>query len=191
MTKTKESAITESNANAAKHPLLNAVTDWKSATGSEHPYFAERLLMQVCQSMFGVIPEAKDGGDACSIIMAVDAIRGIAPKNEVEGMLAAQMVSAHNAAMECMRRAMLAGQYPEAVAHNLKMSDRFMRTYTMQMEALNRNRGKGQQQIVVKHVSVNDGGQAVVGTVNHSQADPGARGDESEIRGQSHAIADA
>ena len=39
------------------------------------------------------------------------------------------------------------------------------RTYIMQMEALDRHRGKGKQDIRVKHVHVNEGGQAIVGNV--------------------------
>ena len=38
---------------------------------------------------------------------AVAALVGIGPKDEIEGMLAAQLVAAHNAAMECYRRAMI------------------------------------------------------------------------------------
>ncbi len=37
----------------------------------------------------------------------VDALVGIGPKDELEGMMAAQLIAAHNAAMECYRRAML------------------------------------------------------------------------------------
>jgi hypothetical protein len=36
----------------------------------------------------------------------VDALIGISPKDELEGMMAAQLIAAHNAAMECYRRAM-------------------------------------------------------------------------------------
>jgi hypothetical protein len=32
---------------------------------------------------------------------------GIKPKDEIEGMIAAQLVACHNASMECYRRAML------------------------------------------------------------------------------------
>jgi hypothetical protein len=39
------------------------------------------------------------------------------------------------------------------------------RTYTMQMDALSRHRGKGQQRVTVEHVHVHAGGQAVVGAV--------------------------
>jgi hypothetical protein len=39
----------------------------------------------------------------------------------------------------------------------------------MQLEALQRYRGKGQQKVTVEHVHVNAGGQAIVGTVDSSQ----------------------
>jgi hypothetical protein len=37
------------------------------------------------------------------------------------------------------------------------------------MEALKRYRTRGEQKITVQHVSVNDGGQAIVGNVVHPQ----------------------
>jgi hypothetical protein len=47
------------------------------------------------------------------------------------------------------------------------LTNKFMRTYTMQVEALARKRRKGDQNIRVKHVHVYAGGQAVVGNVSH------------------------
>ena len=41
-----------------------------------------------------------------------------------------------------------------------------LRTFTAQVEALQRYRGKGQQKVTVEHVNVNAGGQAIVGTVH-------------------------
>jgi hypothetical protein len=96
---------------------------------------------------------------------ALSAMMGIAPRDEVEGMLAAQMVAAHNAVMECYRRAMLDEQTFEGHRENLNQANKLSRTYTMQMDALNRHRGKGQQKVTVEHVHVHAGGQAVVGAV--------------------------
>lgn len=93
------------------------------------------------------------------------ALKGIAPRNEMEGMLAAQMVSTHNAAMECLRRAMLEGQSFEGRDQNLKHAARLMGIYERQLAALDKHRGKGQQKITVEHVTVEAGGQAIVGTV--------------------------
>ena len=41
---------------------------------------------------------------------AVDALIGISPRDELEGMIAAQLLACHNASMECYRRAMLREQ---------------------------------------------------------------------------------
>src|SRR5262245_53977804 len=41
---------------------------------------------------------------------AVDALIGISPRDEFEGMIAGQLIAAHNAAMECYRRAMIRDQ---------------------------------------------------------------------------------
>jgi hypothetical protein len=42
---------------------------------------------------------------------------------------------------------------------------KLLRTYTAQLEALQRYRGKGQQKVTVEHVHVHSGGQAIVGAV--------------------------
>lgn len=89
----------------------------------------------------------------------------IAPNDGLEGMLAAQMVTCHNAAMECMRRAHVDKQTFEGRKQNLTFADRFLRTFTAQVEVLAKYRGKGQQKMTVEHVHVHQGGQAIVGNV--------------------------
>jgi hypothetical protein len=98
----------------------------------------------------------------------VDALVGISPKDELEGMMAAQLLAAHNAAMECYRRAMLGEQTFEGWRENLNQANKLSRTYATLLEALNRHRGKGQQKVTVEHVHVHAGGQAVVGVVENS-----------------------
>src|SRR6266576_3704207 len=93
------------------------------------------------------------------------ALIGIGPRDELEGMIAAQLLAAHNAAMECYRRAMLAEQTFEARRENLSQANKLSRTYAALLDALNRHRGKGQQKVTVEHVHVHSGGQAIVGTV--------------------------
>jgi hypothetical protein len=80
-------------------------------------------------------------------------------------MIAAQMIAAHSAAMECYRRAMLSEQTLEGRRENLSQANKLSRTYTLLLEALNRHRGKGQQKVTVEHVHVHEGGQAIVGHV--------------------------
>ena len=95
----------------------------------------------------------------------VAALVGIGPMDELEGMMAAQLIAAHNAAMECYRRAMIGEQSFEGRSENLNQANKLSRTWATLLEALNRHRGKGQQKVTVEHVHVHSGGQAVVGMV--------------------------
>ena len=61
----------------------------------------------------------------------VDGLMGIGPKDELEGMIAAQLLAAHNAAMECYRRALLAEQSFEGRRENLSQANRLSRTYAL------------------------------------------------------------
>ena len=112
----------------------------------------------------------------------VAALNGIGPKDELEGMMAAQLVAAHNAAMECYRRAMIGEQTFEGRRENLAQANKLSRTFATLLEALNRHRGKAQQKVTVEHVHVHAGGQAVVGVV-----EPPGGGDRAKSEFQPHA----
>jgi hypothetical protein len=112
---------------------------------------------------------------------AVAALDGIGPKDELQGMMAAQLIAAHNAAMECYRRAMIDEQTLEGRRENLTQANKLSRTFATLVEALNRHRGKGQQKVTVEHVHVHSGGQAVVGVV-----EPGG-GDHTKLQDRGHA----
>ena len=91
-------------------------------------------------------------------------LRGIKPKDQIEGMLAIQMIGIHYAAMDCLEKAK-GSKYLEDHVSYLNSATKLSRTFTAQMEALNRHRGKGQQKMTVEHVHVNAGGQAIIGNV--------------------------
>ena len=113
---------------------------------------------------------------------AVDVLIGIKPGDELEGMLAAQLIACHNASMECYRRAMIGQQTFEGRRENLNQANKLSRTYGTLLKSLNRHRGKGQQKVTVEHVHVHEGGQAIVGNVES----PGG-GFASKSKEQPHA----
>lgn len=85
-------------------------------------------------------------------------------KDELEAMMGTQLFAAHNAAMECYRRAMIIDQTFAGRSENLSQANKLSRTYATLIEALNRHRGKGgQQKVTVEHVHVHEGGQAAIG----------------------------
>jgi hypothetical protein len=106
--------------------------------------------------------EDRKPAGAHATVVALAAIR---PKDELEAMIAAQLLAAHNATMECYRRAMIPEQTFDGRSDNLNQANKLSRTYAVLLDALNRHRGKGQQKVVVEHVHVHPGGRAVVGMV--------------------------
>ena len=104
--------------------------------------------------------------DKAQLLMAVFRnMSEIAPQDFIEGMLASQMIAAHNNLMYCLNAANNPEQYFDTRVSYMSLANKFMRTFTNQIEALNKHRGKGQQKVIVEHVHVNAGGQAIVGNV--------------------------
>ena len=135
----------------------------KNIGGSQSDHWNNTLVNQAVQSLWmkNSSPEERDK----QLSATVAALMGIGPRDELEGMMAAQLVAAHNAAMECYRRAMIGEQSFEGRRENLAQANKLSRTYAALVEALNRHRGKGQQKVTVEHVHVHAGGQAIVGAV--------------------------
>jgi hypothetical protein len=131
--------------------------------GSQSDHWNNILANQTGQALWVAHSDEETRSRQYSATVA--ALIGIAPKDEIEGMIAAQLLAAHNAGMECYRRAMLAEQTFEGYRENLNQANKLGRTYAVLLDALNRHRGKGQQKVTVEHVHVHEGGQAIVGNV--------------------------
>ncbi len=103
------------------------------------------------------------GSDVAS--MALDAADTIQAGNSLEKMLAHQMAAIHDAGMRMVHRANLI-QDPGLAAKTLNCAMKGFSAYQGAVGALRQLRGNQQQHIVVQHVNVGAGGQAMVGTVN-------------------------
>jgi hypothetical protein len=131
------------------------------------------LFEQIVQTFKGVAVANDINPDGLDAEKCIDAanrsaaiLAGIQPKDELESMLAVQMIAVHNMAMDTLKLAMLTGQTFEGKRSNMSYATKMFRTFMAQVETLKRYRGGGQQKMIVEHVHVNEGGQAVVGTVN-------------------------
>ena len=132
------------------------------AMGTNDPALAQRLVNQVYETLW-MPAELSDEERLQRIRAAIAAMRGIKPRDEIEGMLATQMVATHAAAMECLRRSMIRQQSFVGRDNNLRHAAKLLSIFAKQLETLNRNRGKGQQKMTIEHVNVEPGGQAMVG----------------------------
>ena len=97
---------------------------------------------------------------------ALAAIDGIRPADEIEAMLAVQMVATHETAMDMLMRAKQA-DLTSTLQECGSLAVKLLRTYTAQVEAFARLRRGGEQRVIVQHVNVNEGGKAIVGAVSH------------------------
>ena len=104
-------------------------------------------------------PETRPGLAAEAAEKMVDML---APRDGVETLLAIQAIQAHNAASECLLRAWSKGQPPALTDVYLARATKLQRVFREHVEAIDKHRHGGKQQIVVQHVNVENGGQAVV-----------------------------
>src|SRR5215470_3807789 len=105
-----------------------------------------------------------DSPDEVNISFMISMVKSIRPRDSVEAMLVAQMVSVHVMAMRCAHHLANAddlAQHDSAA----RALGRLARTFPAQIEALNRYRSHGEPAITVQNVSVGDGGKAIVGNV--------------------------
>lgn len=147
--------------------IINKTGKWKAIGGARSDDWNYQIAEQAANSLYFGGSEQEDRNRMTT--GAIAAIVEIKPQDSLEGMAAAQLVAAHNAAMECYRRAMIHGQTFESRKEALSQANRLSRSWATLLDALNKHRGKGQQKVTVEHVHVHEGGQAVVGTIESHQ----------------------
>lgn len=100
------------------------------------------------------------------------------PTTATEALLAAQMVGTQRAAMIFLARATVNGQSGVTADAHVLRATRLMRLFNEQVMTMERLKGRaGQQRVVVEHVTVAAGGQAIVGAVTPGRGE-GARDDD-------------
>ncbi|WP_407166578.1 hypothetical protein [Bradyrhizobium sp. ORS 111] len=102
--------------------------------------------------------------DQVNLSFMLSMVKSLRPRDSVEAMLVAQMVSVHVMAMRCahhLAHAKDLAQHDSAA----RALGRLTRTFPAQIEALNRYRSHGEPAITVQNVKVEDGGNAIVGNV--------------------------
>src|SRR5688572_26223722 len=104
----------------------------KRIGGSQSDDFNQVVAAQALNSVWAKHSDESSRDRQVQATLA--ALMGIGPRDEIEGMLAAQLVAAHNASMECHRRAMLGEQTFDGRKENLNQANKLSRTYTTLLE---------------------------------------------------------
>jgi hypothetical protein len=151
--------------NTENKKVTNNQPSIENSLSSRSPDKPDAELMRLMQIQVGA---ANPLNTAEINPMLAQSIESLAPRDNAEAMLITQMVSTHNIIMT------LAIGVASEIRHHI--NERYTRTnaltkllnaYTRQMEALTTYRGKQtNQKITVEQVTVESGGQAIVGNVN-------------------------
>ncbi|MCA9842402.1 MAG: hypothetical protein KC475_09790 [Cyanobacteria bacterium HKST-UBA03] len=105
--------------------------------------------------------------DTDSINAAYGMLAELAPSSATESMLCAQMVANHQLIMFQAMNAQRP-ELPMDIKDNyLNRLVKLQRLFNAQADTLHKLRNGGQQKMTVEHVHVNEGGQAIIGTVEN------------------------
>ena len=153
----------------------------------------ERLMLKACgvntvdaanRIMTGLasLPSLTELPDGPATLLATAAmLLEFKPQTIAESLLASQMIGVHNAMGLSMRKAFLPGQHPDIADAAVRHVTSLGRLFIQQTEALRQLQGNAtsNQKVLVEHVHVHDGGQAIVGAIE-TAAGLGGRGGEKK-----------
>jgi hypothetical protein len=158
-------------------------TGGKISVSPDHPNEAigHLLLMEAIGTMdvgfvLGLVSQIAKAGsqgrevDEEKLNFILSIIKGVKPKDQLEAMLAAQMAAVHMATMTFACRLANVQDIPGQDSAE-RAFNKLARTFATQMEALKRYRTGGEQKLTVQHVTITEGGQAIVGNVTHASPD--------------------
>ena len=150
-----------------KKPAVNIAIDptpkreLKALGGGDRDQWNERLVGLVAKALPVNQENVEVVSEVGSAVMA--GVADMNPTDPIEGILISQLAVANETALTLYRRAWACNpaDYFEAHTKYLQLADKASRTVALLSERLDHHRGRGQQHITVKHVTVN-ADQAVV-----------------------------
>ncbi len=129
-------------------------------------YSSPNVTISMLTALVGLDKEAGIKQNQVSVANRYLAMmQGTEPKDQIEAMLTSQMIAAYEISMKTCGK-LENCEYLEQYNSFSNTLNKTMRTFAALTEALARYRTKGQQKVIVEHVTVNEGGQAIVGNVN-------------------------
>ncbi len=121
---------------------------------------AALMLSQLAAANFKVT------ADNCTSINGILGLFSeLEPRNPLESLLFVQMVTCHNKIMALMGRLTKTDlpSHSDSYQRTLRLGDKLMTTFVKQLEAFSKFRRGGSQKMIVEHVHMAPGSQAIIG----------------------------
>jgi hypothetical protein len=138
------------------------ISRFTESFGSRDPDFVFELLRQVANTT----PNSRFSDDN-GIKFMMSVISGLKPRDQTEAMIGAQMAAVHSAMMTAANR-LAHAETPVEMDSAERAVNKLGRTFAALVETLKRYRNGGDHDVVVQHMSIAEGGQAIVGRLTRS-----------------------
>jgi hypothetical protein len=127
----------------------------KDVGGAEHDDWNDWLALTTSLAL--PINQKHEAEATRATVAVYSGMIDMKPADPVEGIIIAQLMVASQASLSMYRRAWAQpSEYLEARMKYLALADKATRTVMMLTERLDHHRGRGQQKIVVQHVTTNN-----------------------------------
>lgn len=143
----------------AIHLLHSAIA---AATGSTNSTVGIQLLINLSKAI--VSSNANTEEVVSQLGTLAQTMTMLAPEDPYEGQLVAQLVVLHEQSMEWLGKAMRTERVDFANVY-LNGASKLLTRHHETLDALLKYRRKGEQRVLVEHVHVHNGGQAIVGSI--------------------------
>jgi hypothetical protein len=132
------------------------------ATGATNSVAGIQFLSSLGKA---IVPAKVKGKEMANHLNTItQSMHALAPQDEYEGQLVAQLVVLHEHAMDWLGRALRTERVDFANVY-LNGASKLLTRHHETLDALLKYRRKGEQRVHVEHVHIHGGGQAIVGNV--------------------------
>jgi hypothetical protein len=127
----------------------------KRLGGADYDDWNDWLVSVVASAL--PVNQEDDAAASRAATAVFSGIINIGPADPIEGILVSQLMAANQASLSMYQRAWAQpSEYFEARTKYLALADKAARTVALLTERLDHHRGRGQQKIVVQHVTTNN-----------------------------------
>jgi hypothetical protein len=160
-----------------EHAHSPTLADLKESLGTDDRDAISRLLTQATVLDPWLDPET-NMEECLNSSLAIP--QGIRLGSQIEALVGIQMLAVHYTAMDYLERAKRKDLGLEFREFYQNAANKLLRTFTMQVDCLNRHRGRMGQQVIVGNVNITDGSQAIVGSVSHAGPEKVSQNDDQK-----------
>ena len=160
-------------------PKHSDMEGWKARLVAAFGTSSSNVVNVEIERIAAALRHANGNLNAAELDTVIAIVSGQQPKDELEAMVICQMAVTHALTLRSLGNLNRSKEIQQQDSNALAIA-RLTKAFASQVDALAKLRRGGEQRVVVEHVHVYPGGQAIVGTVNHAPGTGGVLGNGAQ-----------